>query len=290
MNPIEIAYFKHFMCDKMEQMRFLTMYRKRRFSSHPESFEAFLLNISAKDVIMKAFGFITDNLGTRPSYTYNYWKVVDEDWQQYMSMMEKNHSNERWWDLKGTFSILRQNWDLPNFYSKENIESIEATFKRLGVIVPKQKEEIKPVERQEEKPLITFAEEPDPLAEFEFFEETNQKSRKIKPGEASLNFNNHSYKLTFNATDTELICKSEMQYVRLGKNKAGDICLIFNNIQGANVSKSSHSNRTFNNITINSKDICTKLRTLLNVKLDYSFVNVEKLPSTPDYIIYKITK
>ena len=43
------------------------------------------------------------------------------------------------------------------------------------------------------------------------------------------------------------------------------------------------------NLTINSKDICVKLHTLLNLKQDYTILCVEQLQSTPDYLIYKLS-
>ena len=82
--------------------------------------------------------------------------------------------------------------------------------------------------------------------------------------------------------------KAGMEYARLAKNKDGDICLILNRSQGARMSKSTSKNHF--NTTINSKDICNKLRTLLNIRSDYSILSTLELPSTSDYIILKLTK
>lgn len=279
MNPIEIAYFKHFMLDKSEHMKFLVRYRKCKLDGNPESFESYLLKTTVKDVILKAFFFRPDNVGTRYSYTYNYWKEVDDAWQKYWPLMENNNSNERWWDLKATFAILRQNWDKQDFYLKENMESVEDTFKRLCVERPIQKVE-------EPEPQTTVD---DPLADFELFDVTRKSTRKLQANEVSININN-SNKITFNMIVSDVIIKSGLKFARLGKNKAGDICIIFNNDDGIRVVAAHGGNRCSTHVAINNKDACEKVRTLFNITKDYDKLNIETLHSTPEYLIYKLTK
>ena len=132
--------------------------------------------------------------------------------------------------------------------------------------------------------------ESDPLADFDFFDEERPQFLRLQENEVSLNFNSGSFRITFNMPVSKEIVKTDMKCARLAKAKSGDICLILNRTQGARVSKSASSNGSRFNTTINSKDICTKLRTLLNVRSDYSVLNITRLPSTTDYIIFKITK
>ena len=263
MNPIEIAYFKHFMLDKSEHMKFLNLYRQRRLDKNPESIEAYFLKTTVQDVIMKAFAFKIKNIvGVRNRDTYDYWKEVDNAWQQYWPLMENNHSNERWWDLKATFAILRQNWDKHDFYLKENMESVEDTFKRLGAERPTPKVEPKfnvgdkivnlnsgrvfEILKLAETSYITFdgdaikyefqdqfelvpeednslddynGNEEDPLADFDFFDSPVCVSSKFKDDEVSLNFNNNSWKITFNIYATDIMSKAGVEFARLAKKE-----------------------------------------------------------------------
>lgn len=144
MTPIEIAYFKHFMYDKMLERSYQYYYRKNRVlgslkgdkDGNPESIEQFFLQTSAKDVILKAFTFYPSGGAYREDSTFDYWKKIDDQWQQYISSMSGNAINDSWPMLRRTFAILRQNWDVPFYWQKENYESTEEVYKRMHINLP----------------------------------------------------------------------------------------------------------------------------------------------------------
>jgi hypothetical protein len=446
MTPVQIAYFKHFLFDKSIERSYISYYRKYRIKGsprgdkdgNPESIEEFFLNTTVKDVIMKAFTLFPSNMDSRANSTFDYWKDIDDKWQDYMSQNEGNLTNDSWPQLRKTFAVLRQNWDLPYYWSRDNLESTEEVYRRMHIdlplpdfqwehgyiqrvrqdselikydihnakdgdfvvrtrvlkngtigrtifivkeVVPYDPEtsEFKPEQlhvnydpekkniyivylharytsmgesfstdykdeivhsvvddnivtenyrlafkgeeqtmilkladhhlawnpatktivpllealnaRNEEEALADYSEEEeydDPLSDFEFLDDVKTTRNKMKTNEVSINFNN-SYKITFNVMASEVIRESKLPFVRLAKSKAGDICLVFNLVGGANITNKTGVNST-QNVTINSKDICEKLRTLFSIRPDYSILRIERLQSKNDYIIYKITK
>lgn len=123
MTPVQIAYFKHFLFDKSIERSYVSYYRKYRVlgsprgdkEGNPESIEQFFLQTTVEDVIMKAFTFYPSNGVGRSNITYDYWKDIDDKWQEYMKQNENNWTNDSWPQLRKTFAILRQNWDQPLF-------------------------------------------------------------------------------------------------------------------------------------------------------------------------------
>jgi hypothetical protein len=144
MTPIEIAYFKHFMYDKGLEKSFLFYYRRNPIKgspkgdkyANPESIEQFFLRTTVKDVIMKAFTFYPSNTAVKENSTFDYWKNIDDQWQDYMHSMASNFSNDSWPLLRKTFAILRQNWDIPGYWRKENFESTEEVYQRMHIDLP----------------------------------------------------------------------------------------------------------------------------------------------------------
>lgn len=142
MTPVQIAYFKHFMFDKGIQRIYISMYRRRRIKGgpggdsqgNPESLEQFLQEIPYQDVILKAFMFYHNS-----EYGFDYWKDISDKWQKYWELHENNFSNDKYVTLKGTFAILRQNWDDREYFRKE---SIEDTYKRMKIEPPLRDENI----------------------------------------------------------------------------------------------------------------------------------------------------
>ena len=422
MTPIEIAYFKHFMYDKGLEKSYQYYYRKNPIkvnqrsdeNVNPKSIEQFFLQTSVEDVILKAFTFYTSGTAVRENATFDYWKNINDQWQQYMRSMADNIINDSWPLLRKTFAILRQNWDIPGYWRKENFESTEEVYKRMHIDLPlpeiqwehgyvqrqradaelirfsiseakdgdvivrikraesgfirrwiilfrelvscevegaqvqrlmayayyncssrkmkiggetrskivdpeakdvafrlafegerktlmdkleesglkwddSEKALVPLVEEKEQPTLIDFAEkEEDPLSDFDFFDDILPGNYRLKSNEISINFNK-GYKITFNQIDSKIIRDSGLKFVRLAKSKDGDICLIINRQKGATLT--NLSGRAGNmNATINSVDICGKLRTLFNLKSDYSILRVAKLQTTKEFIIYKVTK
>lgn len=266
---------------------------------NPESIEKYLSNVEPEKAITSAIKHFVTN----EAMGFDFWQAVNESWLQYLKKMRMSHTieQEEPVNLRGYYSALRENWDKekPHVY-----EPIGVAKLRYGLITPEEaglSDEDKiaePPTSEEREPTIFSAvsdaspsEELDPLADFDFFEEERPQFLRLLEHEMSLNFNNGSFKITFNMPTSRDIAKEGMEYARLAKAKSGDICLILNRSQGVRLSKSSTgSNGLKFNTTLNSKDICTKLRTLLNVRSDYSVLNIERLPSTSDYIIFKVTK
>ena len=132
----------------------------------------------------------------------------------------------------------------------------------------------------------------------EFFD-LNSGSRssftRLKKGEVSLNFRNKSYKIVFNQEDTKKLKKNEYKYVRLAKNKQGDIILQIHKIEGltdtpVHLTFTSRNDTNYINAAINSKDLCSKLKTLLNLKGDYFVLKIEELLMDSNKANYKVTK
>lgn len=174
-------------------------------------------------------------------------------------------------------------------------EEVDILTKRLaerGLAWNLDKKEVVPLSeaKEEEQPLIEFSdeEEDDPLADFDFFDDVLPRNYRLKPNEVSINFNN-SNKITFNQFESKTIRESGLKFARLARNKVGDICLIINNREGVNISNLAGKANN-QNTTINSVNICGKLRNLFHLKPDYSVLSIEKLQTTQEFIIYKITK
>lgn len=286
MTPVEIAYFKHFMLDKALIKTFCKYFRIYHIEENPKSIEEYFKNIPAEKVIVNAFFFKMEGKLNKYKETFDYWKKVHYDWKMYWSIMENNHSNEDWWKLTGTFDILRQNWDLTDFFLRDRKESAEETYKRLGLEPPYNFGDTT------EEVVVDHVEEEDnddPFAGIEFFDEPSmQTTVRIKKGEASLNFRSKSYKLTFNRSDSELIWSKGFKFARVGK-VGNDICIILNNIDGAKLSVHSADDPKRNNALLNYKEGLMKLKTLLNIKNDYSIVHIEVIPYNKQLLIYKVT-
>ena len=137
MTPVQIAYFKHFLYDTGVNRMYVYRYRHHRIKpegempGNPESIEQFFLEQPHFRVVMKAF-YIEIN----SQYGYDFWKEIDKNWKKYWEMHENNLNNQNYINLKGSFGVLRQNWDKPAFWKKENLETNEETYKRMGIEPP----------------------------------------------------------------------------------------------------------------------------------------------------------
>ena len=137
MTPVQIAYFKHFLYDTGVNRMYVYRYRHFRIKQegempgNPESIEQFFLEQPYFRVVMKAF-YIEMN----SQYGYDFWKEIDHKWKKYWEMHEDNINNQGYIMLKGNFGVLRQNWDKPAFWRKENLETNEETYKRMNIEPP----------------------------------------------------------------------------------------------------------------------------------------------------------
>lgn len=357
MTPVQIAYFKHFLYDAGVNRMYIYRYRHFRIkgspegdeNGNPESLEQFFMEQPHFRVIMNAFYFEMNS-----QYGYDFWHEVNKKWLKYWEIHRDNINNPNYINLKGSFSILRQNWDKPQFWKSENLDSPEETYKRMGIEPPipldsastlckfkvgdiiqshisdevqtitaitaegYELEDGGIVEFDKEKYWMKIDEKPDAIEEeketlpdvddfsgvpeydddLEFFEVSSgsrSKSTRLKANQASLNFRSNSNKLSFNQEATKKIKKNGYKYVRLAKNKQGDIVVQLHKQElpvpnPVNVTFNTNSDGRTVNACINSKDLCGKLKTLLNLSGDYFVLKIEELYMDYEKANYKVSK
>jgi hypothetical protein len=294
----EIAIFKRFIGQHELRKNFIKKYRNSvGITRNPESIEKYLSNVEPTKVITSAIKhFITNE-----AMGYEFWQSVNESWLQYLEKMRSSHTieQENPVNLRGYFSALRENWDKDKPWVYDPISVAQL---RYGIITPEEvgitgedKEDVKevPAEIQDVDFEEETAEQPDPLADFDFFEPQDRQWTKLNRGDASINFRSGSFKITFNKYDSEDAVSRNIACAKISKSKStGDICLVFAKegmLQNASRVTYATNGRKGKNLTINSKDICFMLHDLLNLKQDYTILCVEQLQSTPDYLIYKLS-
>jgi hypothetical protein len=132
--------------------------------------------------------------------------------------------------------------------------------------------------------------------ELEFFDisaGSKSHSTRLKKNEVSLNFRSNSYKFTFNQELSKKIKDNGYQFVRLGKTKTGDIIIQLHKEEGERMPVRvtfNNNNSGGYNSCINSKDMCTKLKTLLNLAGDLFILKIETLSLNIEKANFKITK
>ncbi len=308
----DIALFKSYIESNTLREIFLRGYRKSViFAKNPSSIEEFLINVEPENVITKAIR----NFTTNSNYGYDFWQNASENWMVFLSQGRKRHSYTDYHkliELDGMFKVLRENWDAAKAWL---YEPVEVALLRLGLKEDDLEKEAKPGGESEEevdntdnsqefnpssvtneKLGVDFSGVPEYDDEFEFFDLNQQsrtKSTRLKKDEASLNFRSHSFKLTFNQEVTKSIKGSGYKYVRLAKNKQGDIIIQLHKQQDSvcpvTITFASSSSST--NATINSKDLCEKLKTLLNLTgNNYYVLHVEILYQNIEKCNIKVTK
>lgn len=291
MNLKEIAIFKRFMGQLELRKNFIKKYKRSiGMTRNPQSIEKYLSNVEPEKVITSA----VRNFVTNEAMGYDFWQSVDMSWQEFLRKLRSSHTydHEEASTMHGFFSALRENWDKEKPWVYEPVSVAQIRYGLKGEetdVTDAETEDAAILTETDDAPLIELVEDKDPLADFEFFDSPTQVNFRLKSDEMSINFNNGTYKLTFNRMVSEEIEKAGLFFARLAKNRLGDVCLIFGRSNGAKLSYHSTRNGKVN-ITLNSKDITTKLRTLLNIKPDYSILNIKSLPSTSDFLIYKVTK
>lgn len=305
MTPVQIAYFKHFLFDKSIERSYVSYYRKYRIlgsprgdkDGNPESIEQFFLKTSVEDVIMKAFTFHPSNGIGRSNFTYDYWKDIDDKWQEYMKQNESNWTNESWPQLRKTFAILRQNWDLPLYWKRDNFESTEEVYKRMNINLPLpeflwvhggeplRKEVVDEPEQKDEIPDVDF-EEDDLDIEFVEIDKTTRISNGLRNGIISVNTRSHSWKVAINRIDTKSIRQKQVKYAMVGRIKSGDVVIQFNN-NSKGVPMLYTSDKYYN---VNNRKFVENLRSMLDITDDLVYLRIEKIAEKLDSITYKVTK
>lgn len=303
MTPVEIAYFKHFLFDKSLERTYVSYYRKYRIKGsprgdkdgNPESIEQFFLKTTVRDVVMKAFTFHPTNLNARSNFTFDYWKEIDDKWQEYMKQNASNWTNESWPQLRKSFAILRQNWDVPAFWRRENFESTEEVYRRMhidlplpercwghGVESPKpDSPEPEPLPEQTTLPESTT----DALEGFDFSEVRHMHGGGRKPDDDWVSLNARSgYRLLLCKKLSHLVIKQQFPLVRYASNATTrEIALFFNHSQGIPLASSDR-----NSVTINSKDIVQRIIGFYGLKGDFARLSVSATIPQVNSLIIKL--
>ena len=209
MTPVQIAYFKHFLFDKGLVKLYLSYYRRNRIKGdgsgdkkgNPVSVEKFFQQVSVEDALTKAFYF---DMNT--NYGWDYWMDIKDKWLRYWKDNENNFSNDKYIILKGTFAILRQNWDTTKYWE---LETKTGTYARMNMEPPIKDEnletafDIPKIEDGDEKDKENIkAEQDDDLDGFFQVEVSRAHNRKLDNNKVTVNTRN-GYRVTFSTKKSE---------------------------------------------------------------------------------------
>lgn len=286
----DTALFKSYIEANTLREIFIRGYRKSAiFSKNPSSIEEYLNKVEPENVIKKAI----TNFTTNSNYGYDFWQNANENWLVFLYQGRKRHSYtdyHKLMELDGMFKVLRENWDAAKAWL---YEEVEVALKRLGLLEENPKEE-KPEEDLPDVDDFSGVPEYDDGLEFYDVDSGSRcRSNKLKKGQVSLNFRSHSFKIYFNQDDTKKLQQNGYKYVRLAKNKQGDIVIQLHKVEGLvnnPVNLTFHTSGGTTNAAINSKDLCEKLKTLLNLTGDYFILKIEELYIDADKVNYKVSK
>ena len=284
MNLKEIAIFKHFIADNDLRVQFIKGYnRSKQFAKNPTNVEDFFSNVDAMAIIPKAIRVFQPN----NVYGYDFWQTIQEDWKHYYAKIMATdfigNNDGKLERLECYYMILRENWnDKQKPWRYEQIEDAQC---RLGLPIT-EKEEIP------EQPITEEAEEEDD--ELEFIELAPQKTGcgnyRLMENEVSISVRKQNYRITLNQLVTNEIRVFEKCYACLAKNKAGDIVLQFNHEAGVNVTHGRIEGNHHRNACVCSKDLCQRLKVLLNFSEEYRILKIEKIKQTDTVMNYIISK
>ena len=291
----DIALFKSYIESNTLREIYIRGYRKSAiFSKNPSSIEQFLHEVEPEKVITSAITNFTIN----SNYGYDFWQNANENWLIKLKQGRSRHSYtdyNKLMELDGMFKVLRENWDAAKAWL---YEPVEVALARLGLREEEPESEEKEVVENtpdiKERP--DFSGVPEFDEELEFFSisaGSKSHSTRLRKNEASLNFRSNSYKLTFNQDISKQIKDNLYKFVRLGKTKTGDIIIQLHKEEGermpVRVTFNNNNSGGFN-ACINSKDLCTKLKTLLNLIGDLFILKIDVLSQNYDKINFKVSK
>lgn len=138
-----------------------------------------------------------------------------------------------------------------------------------------------------EDKLIDFSDSEDDLEiEFVHLDKTTRISNGLQKGIISVNIRSHSWKVGINRADTREIKKKQVKFAMVGKTKAGDVVIQFNNnIKGVPILYTSDDY-----YNINSRQFVENLRRLLSITDDLVYLRFVNVSENIDSITYKVTK
>lgn len=281
MTPVALAYLKHFLFDQSLRKYFIVNYKKYHLKDNPESIEQYLMNANIGTVFLKAFFFFTS--GT-PSY--DYWKDVNDKWLKYWEINKSNVYNTNWMFLKGSFAILRQNWD--DYSDKPKIESFADTYKRLNVVSPYSGSEESDKDAQTLQEEVENKEKAtnDVLEGFTFEERASRRNRgnKIADDKITVSTAHGGYRVTFSVSLSSQVIKSGYKYVRIAtKADSKEIAFVFGE-NGVNLAGFNSKGKS--NINLNSKNTVNMIKNFYGVShIDFFELKVKNITNTSNNLI-----
>lgn len=297
MTPVQIAYFKHFLYDTGIQKMYVYRYRHFRLKDdgempgNPESLEQFFMEQPIYKVIMKAFYFEVNS-----QYGFDFWNSINEKWKKYWEMNEDNINNTKYMTLRGSFSILRQNWDKPKFW--KDLDTSEETYKRMNIEPPQEvpyniKSESSINDTAETASIEKPVQNKGALLEgFSLVETINTVGgKKMRVNDVSINLRNGGYRITFSAKVSEKLKKHNYEYVKFLTNYATkEIALVFNHLNGCKITIKKNGHTDTKNVTINSKDIVEHIHNFyhLNKMNDYFTLEITDTIQQDTNTIFKL--
>lgn len=300
MNLKEIAIFKHFIADNDLRVQFIKGYnRSKQFAKNPTNVEDFFSNADAMAIIPKAIRVFQPN----SVYGYDFWQTIQEDWKHYYAKIMATdfigNNDGKLERLECYYMILRENWnDTKKPWRYEQLEDAQC---RLGLPITEKEDKDETVVSIDKTitildygskfPSENEDEEDD---ELEFIEIATKKTGcgnyRLMQNEVSISVRKQNYRITLNQLITNEIRVFEKCYACLAKNKAGDIILQFNHEAGVNVTHGRIEGNHHRNACVCSKDLCQRLKVLLNFSEEYRILKIEKIKQTDTVINYIISK
>ena len=303
MNPVQIAYFKHFLYDKGIQKHFINNFYEFHAknsiggSANPDSLEEYLQLIALEDFVMKAFCFF---ISKKPKW--NHWKEISDMWIAYWDIHKDNPINRYYPRLTGTFKILRTNWDKENFYDEENTEQ---TLQRMHIMAeevaavgsrPHHETTIAPtVQEQEEPAKNENAESADEVSDlldgFQLVHTNNYTYQQLKDMTASVNLGNGSFKITFAKDLSKQLRDGKYKHANyLVKGETKEIALLFSrDLQPNNGCKLNIPEKVAN-VYINSVDMLNKIQKFYKTEQLYFLMDITSVTRINDKLVYILKK
>lgn len=311
MTPFQVALFKHFIEGKGMVTIYINLYRRYHLKTNPISVEEFLFKVPETEVCTKAFYWVANM-----NYGYDYWTQMQLFWMEFLASNENNYTADEWYKLQGMSKILRTNWDAAKHWKQES--RLTAAI-RLGIdlkligtedkeptapptklseeyLRESTKDEILNRDFSAEKEASKQADAPAPadaipdggsvLGEFMFVDLTPR--RQLKKDEISINRRNKKGSVTFNLPlSKEFRERGGYEYAALMRNKAGDVVLFLNDVNGVPMLDGNSSSGNGNSV-INSIELVSRLFVLLNLNTDYHIVNIKEIEKTADHVAYQV--
>ena len=292
MTPVQIAYFKHFLFDKGLVKLYLSFYKRNRIKGDTSgdkkgnsvSVEEFFQQISVEDVLTKAFYF---DINT--NYGWDYWMDIKDKWLRYWKDNENNFTNDKYVTLKGTFAILRQNWDNTKYWE---LDTKTDTYTRMNMEPPIKDEnletafDIPKIEDGNEKDKENIkAEQDDDLDGFFQVEVSRAPSRKLDNNKVTVNTRN-GYRVTFSTKKSEELLKYKYNRVKFLTNPTTkEVALVFNYSEGVPVSLGTTKHK---NVTIGAKDITDNIKKFFDIESDFFLLDISATIHKVNFTIVKL--